>query len=141
MFPVVLVPLIEFRTPLQLFHSSTISSCALFGPRPPSLSIAFTSCSPTRRRVFSYSLFTADRYYLPEVSSPFPLRFCRCLVALESSTPFLSSQASTRLPNTAISALSPLRHFSYEMINSWPVCLPSPPPLGTSCPPCSSINP
>jgi len=41
---------------------------------------------------------------------------------LPISTPFLSSRASTRLPNTAISALSPLRHFNYEMINSWPVC-------------------
>lgn len=43
---------------------------------------------------------------------------CSCRSSLQSPLHSSSLGPSTRLPNTAISALSPLRHFNYEMINS-----------------------
>ena len=83
----------------------------------------------------SFPSLSMSRYFLHKPASFLSSILCRSLN-------LLSSRASTRLPNTAISALSPLRYFNYEMINSWPVCLASsrrvasrrsfPPPLRTA---------
>lgn len=121
----VLVPLIEFRSPLQLFHSAQSSSRARsLCPRTAVCFLFLFLFSTVVRSSVSFSLHLCHRQVRSSQRHPIApllLYFCRCLAILQASTLFLFAGASTRLPNTTISTLSPLRHFSYEMINSWPV--------------------
>lgn len=121
----VLVPLIEFRSPLQLFHSAQSSSRARsLCPRTAVCFLFLFLFSTVVQSSVSFSLHLCRRQVRSSQRHPIApllLYFCRCLAILQASTLFLFAGASTRLPNTTISTLSPLRHFSYEMINSWPV--------------------
>lgn len=113
---------------LASLHSMVLSSNSvyrLFLSFAPSLFyLALAASSAIFRRSFSASpsssLASCCVQMLPPSRKPLPPS-CPPLLSLSFlQSPLHSSplEPSTRLPNTAISALSPLRHFNYEMINS-----------------------
>lgn len=108
----------------SLFPSNTPLSNGI-----PWHSLTILLLSPSLLTLCSFPLLLPRLF--PHPGTPYVVCLLLVLYSCRSSfppisTPFLSSRASTRLPNTAISALSPLRHFNYEMINSQPVCPASP---------------